>query len=74
MEKENGYFVFTPLSGEQFVKIHRDDCMNAHRDPGHPDRSRSWHWYPTYNAALEYSRTTGRSYKNGLDCQICRPS
>jgi len=73
MEKKNGYYVFTPLSGDQFVKIHRDTCRHAHQKVDHPDREKSWHWFPTYIKALEYAQGTGRNYKNSLDCQICCP-
>ena len=74
MAEGHGYYVFTPLSGDQIVCIHRADCRYAHRRPEHPDRDRSWHWFPTYTEALEYARRTGRRYRNKLDCQICAPS
>ncbi len=74
MEKKYGYLVFTPQSGEQFVKIHRYDCRCAHRKPDHHERLKSWHPFATYSEALEYARGTGRSYKNRLDCLICCPS
>jgi len=74
MDKKSGFFVFTPLSGEKCIKIHKDICNYAHLKPDHPDREKSWHWFATYNEALEYAMRTGRNYQNGLDCLICHPS
>ena len=74
MVKEEGYYVFTPLHGERFVRIHRADCRWAHIAPNHPDREESWHWFATYGEAVEYARHTGRSYDRGLNCRFCRPN
>jgi len=72
----NGYFVFTPLSGEKFVKIHRYDCKYAWRKPDHPERDKSWHQFRTYGEALGYAQNRlkkERSIKGSLNCRICLP-
>ena len=73
MEKYDGYYVFTPLSGEQRVKIHKANCGRAHIKPDHPDRKNSWRWFTTYKEALQYAMSTRRNFNNGLDCKICNP-
>ena len=76
MDKGKGYFVFTPLSGEQFVKIHRYECKFTWIKPDHIHRAQSWHWFQTYNEAFEYAQNElkkGRTIKNYLNDPFCRP-
>ena len=74
MTRRDGYYVFTPLSGDHYVCIHRGECSHAHRDEEHEHREESWQWFATYGQAAEYARRTGRRYRNKLNCQICAPS
>ena len=74
MARPGGYYVFTPLSGEQYVRIHKDDCTHAHRKPKHDKRGASWHWFATYGEAAADAQRTGRSHRSKLNCQICAPS
>ena len=75
MIQRNGFYVFTPLAGEQYAKIHKDTCPFAHIAENHIHRNQSWHWFQTYQEARKFAIETGRHFKNGkLDCGHCHPT
>jgi hypothetical protein len=76
MKSKNGYYVFTPLSGDQYVKIHTSDCHYANLELDHPDRSKSWFLFETYEEAYNFTGKAleqGRRIKNSLNCLSCLP-
>lgn len=76
MNSKNGYYVFTPLSGDQYVKIHTMGCHYANLEPYHPDRPKSWFLFDTYEEAYNFAGKAleqGRRIKNSLNCLSCLP-